>query len=371
MTAGANSITRPSFAAALRRMGAVLVWVIPLHAWGEPPLGLPPQAPEPEQAKVELGKRLFFDARLSADRRVSCASCHRPELAFTDGLPVAKGAGGRAGTRNTPSLLNAGYSRSFFWEGRRQTLESQVTDPFFSPVEHGLRDPVELLASIGNDPGYRKQFSRAFPGDRITIAEVSAAIAAYVRSLDSGNSPFDRYDYGGDKGALSASALRGLELFRGSAGCAECHVVGEGHALFTDHRFHSLGVGLPAVAQTLPELAKRARALDRDALGQGVATDPEMAALGRFLVTGDPADIGRFKTPSLRNVALTAPYMHDGSVGTLEEAVEREIYYRGLSKGRPLILTTEEKANLVEFLRSLTGDPAVEVQRPADAVSQR
>lgn len=340
-----------------RTIAAWLASVLPLLSWGVGPAGLPEITDPPGTSRVDLGKRVFFDPTLSVDGKVSCASCHRPEFAFTDGLPVARGVGGKRGTRNTPSLWNARFSQSFFWDGRRPTLESQVIDPLFSEVEHGLGNADELLEIVRGRPEYVEGFERTFGKSAISIDEFRAALVAYVRSLISGDSSFDRYYYGHDESALSAPALRGLELFRGRAGCTECHLIGEQHALFTDHRFHSLGVGLQEIERKLPMLGKSAKVLDRVVLGQVVATDAEMAALGRFLVSGSPADIGRFKTPSLRNVALTAPYMHDGSIPTLEEAVERELYYGSLSKGRPLVLTAEEKTDLMEFLRSLTSGP--------------
>lgn len=183
---------------------------------------------------------------------------------------------------------------------------------------------------------------------------VAQAIAAYERTLVAGNSAFDRYHYGHDKTALDAAALRGLELFRGRAQCGQCHVIGETSALFTDQQFHTLGVGFKHLEDRLvPEAIRFAKltAAERQKL---VTSDPASAELGRFSVTLNPADLGRFRTPSLRNVAETAPYMHDGSVATLEEAVDLEVYYRGVEAGHPLILTPSEKTDLVAFLKALT-----------------
>lgn len=328
-------------------------------------LGLPPvplagtEAPSP--ARIALGKKLFFDPRLSGDGRVNCASCHQPERAFSDGLAVAKGIGQRLGTRNTPSLLNVAFNQSQFWDGRRPDLESQAIDPLFNPREHGLRDPQALLAILRREPDYAEAFRSAFPASpgSIAIEQVGQAIAAFERTLLAGNSPFDRYFFKGEKAALSPAAARGLALFRQDAQCAACHSIGATHALFADDKFHSLGMGLrrlgPDLARiTLRLVNARARGASVD---QTVLTDEEIAALGRFAVTLDPADIGKFRTPSLRNVAQTAPYMHDGSVATLEEAVDLELYYRSTQADRLLILTPLEKADLVEFLKSLTSPP--------------
>jgi cytochrome c peroxidase len=191
---------------------------------------------------------------------------------------------------------------------------------------------------------------------------VTAALAAFERTLLVGDSPFDRYLYGGDGKALSATAVRGLELFRGRAQCAKCHLIGEHEALLTDNLYHSVGVGLrwvqPHLAQATTRIVRETPAV----LDQLIGADAEVAALGRFVVTKQPRDIGSFRTPSLRNVALTAPYMHDGSTATLEEALELELYYRSVELQKPLILTPAEKADLVAFLRSLTSPTATSIQ---------
>lgn len=324
---------------------------------GLPPVPIPtanPQTPE----KIALGKALFNDRRLSADGTISCASCHQPQKAFADGLALAKGIGGRIGTRNTPSLLNAAYLSSQFWDGRRFSLEEQAKDPFVNPREHGLASHIQMLRTIKLDSRYPGDFERAFGvrADHVTTDHVAQAIAAFVSTLIAGDSPFDRYLYGGHRNALSEPARRGLELFRGRAQCATCHVIKPDHALFTDNGFHSLGVGYPKIESRLAEVVLRATRAREHSLDQAVLGDKDIAELGRFMVTFNPVDIGRFRTPSLRNVALTAPYMHDGSVPSLQEAVEREIYYRGFEAGRPLILTPQEKSDLLEFLKSLTSD---------------
>ena len=307
------------------------------------------------RAQAVLGKRLFFDARLSADDKIRCASCHQPEKAFSDGLRVSQGIGDRTGTRNAPSLINVVFASSLFWDGRRDTLEAQALDPFINPNEHGLVSIDALVEKARADKTYRDAFVSAFGREKqaISAERIRLAIAAYLRTLVAGGSPADRYLYGDEKNALTPTAVRGLELFRGRAGCTECHVIGARDAMLSDGKFHSLGVGMEDIRANLAELATRA-VRRAGPLDHTVLQDVELAELGRFLVTRDPHDIGKFKTPSLRNVALTAPYMHNGRVATLEEAVEREIYYRGLTTNRPLIVTPNEQADLVVFLRSLT-----------------
>lgn len=301
---------------------------------------------------VFLGRRLFFDKRLSANGEVSCATCHQPEHAFTDSRPVAIGLAGRNGTRNTPSVLNAALHTTQFWDGRRTTLEEQAGDPFINPVEHGLENHDALLAIVRRDDVYVRGFGLA--ADQIEINHVASALAAFVRSLATGDSAFDRYAYGNDVSVLSPAAGRGMALFRGRAQCAHCHTIGERHAAFTDNRFHSIGVGMGRIAPKLATLATRVAGASNHEIHKLITTDPDVAALGRFVVSRDPADIGKFRTPTLRNAALTAPYMHDGSIATLEQAIDHELYYRGQSVGRPIILTPAEKSDLLAFLRSLT-----------------
>lgn len=305
---------------------------------------------------ASLGRRLFFDARLSSNASISCASCHQPDKAFSDAKPVAVGIRGREGTRNTPSVINAALHESQFWDGRRRSLEEQVLDPFVNPAEHGLANHEELLSLLGEIEDYRAEFRKAFDAsaDAITLRAVAQALTEFVRSLLAGDSAFDRYAYGGDSAALQEPAKRGLALFQGRAQCATCHSIGERDAAFTDNRFHNIGVGLKAVSPKLAGLARRIARTSKEELDSLLGTDSDVAALGRFVVTKDPADIGKFRTPTLRNVALTAPYMHDGGIATLEEAVDHELYYRGQSMGRPVILTPSEKADLVAFLRALT-----------------
>jgi len=330
-------------------------------------LGLPP-VPVPADnpltlEKARLGRKLFEDRRFSADGTISCAHCHKPERAFQDGLPVSEGIGGQKGTRNAPTVINAAYFTTQFWDGRRKTLEAQSKDPFVNPIEHGLKDHQPIVDIVRRDQGYQRDFKQAFgiPPSQITIDRVAQAIASFERTVVAGDSPFDRYQFGGDKNALSPSAIRGLAIFRGKGRCVSCHVIESTTALFTDNRFHNLGVGFGRIETRLAEIItafRKAKQANRD-IDEAILTQAEISELGRFAVTGEVEDIGGFKTSTLRNIALTAPYMHDGSLKTLEEVVD--FYDRGgfdnpmLDSGiRPLRLTAEEKADLVSFLKSLT-----------------
>lgn len=329
-------------------------------------LGLPPSSflplNEVMSREISLGRKLFFDSRLSANGTISCSSCHQPERAFSDGRALAQGINGQVGTRNTPSLLNVGFNSTQFWDGRRTALEDQALDPLTNPIEHGLRDEKTVLGKIRADPQYAETFRQIFSIDRTSIrgTHVAQAIASFERTLVAGDSPFDRFFYGHDGSALSASAQRGLQLFRGQARCSTCHEIGRDFALFTDNSFHTvlsvqrISARLAIVATELDTARKAAAKID-----QTILSNKDFAALGRFLVTLNPADIGKFRTPSLRNVAITAPYMHDGSVATLESAVERELYDHGTETGRPLILTPREKSDVVEFLNALTSPVAL------------
>jgi len=279
------------------------------------PLGLDLYLPVPEdnpitQDKVALGRQLFFDRRLSRDGSVACATCHNPNRAFSTPVPVAMGLGGRKGRRNAPALINRGYGRAFFLDGRMPTLEEQVLKP--------IQDPNEMDLTI-------EEASARVKLDSTTI---SRALASYVRSILSGDSPYDRF-VDGDRSALTAEQRLGLQVFRGKGNCTACHVGPN----FTDEQFHNTGVSW------------------RD----GRITDE-----GRFAISANPRDHGAFKTPSLREIARTAPYMHDGSIATLEAVVD--FYSDGGrpnpsldSEMRPRNFTPEEKHTLLAFLGSLSG----------------
>jgi cytochrome c peroxidase len=328
------------------------------------PMGLPPQQNETGTATAleQVGKQLFMDKRLSIDGSMSCGTCHVPGRHFTDGLPRARGLGGRTLSRRTPSLLNVAYATTLFWDGRAADLVAQIRTPLLGPIEHGMPTELAVAKIVQSDAGYADALERLLGVHKasISIVEVGAALAAYERTLLSADSPFDRYVYGHDAKALSPAALRGLALFRGQAQCVSCHTIGEKSALLTDQEFHASPLPLPEpTLARLGELADKVAALrkrsETDALNALVASDQNIAALGRFVVTLNPKDIGCFKTPSLRNVALLGPYMHDGSVQTLAQAIELELYGRS-ARNYPLVLTEDERADLLHFLEALTSN---------------
>jgi cytochrome c peroxidase len=309
-----------------------------------PPGGLPP-VPVPAHnpvtpAKVTLGEKLFFDPGLSGDRKVSCSGCHRPEHFFTDGLRFSRGIHEMAGARNAGSMLNAAYAPYLMTDGRARNLEDQVQYPVTNPLEMNTT-PGALTRYLASEPSYPPLFARAFGDEIVTWERVTEALASFERTLLTGNSALDRYA-AGDRKALSEPAQRGWELFRGRAGCDRCHAYSPDRPFFTDFDFHNTGVSwFPPV----PEPSSKRLTPD----------------LGRFWVSRERKHIGAFRTPSLRNVAETAPYMHDGSLATLEEVLD--FYSRGPRENpfldprmRPLDLTADEKADLLAFLGALTGE---------------
>jgi cytochrome c peroxidase len=289
------------------------------------PLGLDSYLPVPADnpltsEKVELGRRLFLDRALSRDGTVACVTCHDPEHAFADNRLVARGIGDAQGRRNVPTIINRGYGTSFFWDGRAGTLEQQVVQPIFDPKEMGMTADL-LLDRLRVNPEYSREIR--------DVADVGRALASFVRTIRSGDSRFDRH-LAGQMGALTAQEEAGLMLFSSKANCWVCHTGPN----FSDERFHNTGI----------------------AMRNGLVIDE-----GRFAVTADPRDHGAFKTPTLRDVALTAPYMHDGNLATLEDVVD--YYDRGGNRSewmdgaiRPLHLTLGEKRALAVFLRCLSGN---------------
>lgn len=318
-----------------------------------------PPSPSLLSERITLGRQLFNDPHLSADGSIRCASCHVPDKAYTDGRRVAVGVFGKEGTRNTPSLAALADSQddTFFWDGRRSALDQAVLDPLTNPVEMGLHDQAHMLHRVASNPAYSAQIARAFPnaGPNVTSQEVATALADYVRSLKQPESAYDRFALHGDTSALSPRAQLGLAIFKNKGHCADCHLLEGDPPMLTDHSYHRTGVGLDAISRNLPELTQGviARSLQGADIGNRVATHEDEAQLGRFNVTQNPADIGLFRTPSLRGVASTAPYMHDGSIATLNDAIDREVYYRSLQSGHPLQLTVEERADLEAFLLTL------------------
>ena len=334
------------------------------------PLGLPklhiPESNMLTKKKIELGKTLFFDPSFSRDGTISCSTCHDPNKAFTDHLPVSKGIDGKKGTRNAPTVINAAYNKSQFWDGRVQTLAEQSKFPPINPVEGGLHSWDEVVAKIKENPYYVKMMKEVFgvDKDQITIDHFAKAIEAFEMTVISGDSPFDRYWFGGDKNALTPEQKRGLDLFMGKGRCVECHTIEQDHALFTNHKFHNLGVGWSKIKDDLPKVLKAFKN-QKEHPDEAALMNAKFSELGRYVVTGELDDIGAFKTPTLRNVELTFPYMHDGSLQTLEEVI---IWYNNGGRLSPedpksplidggireLNLTADEIEDLVAFLKSLT-----------------
>ncbi|MBD3160557.1 MAG: cytochrome-c peroxidase [Candidatus Latescibacteria bacterium] len=339
-----------------------------------PLLGLPP-IPVMETAvsgpeAVALGKKLFEDERFSTTGDVSCATCHAEEKAFTDGpLTVSEGINKQTGTRNAPTVINSVYFETMFWDGRSPSLEDQALHPFVNPVEMGLKNHEPILEIVRSDPEYVDAFQEVFDktGSDITMDEVTKAIAAFERTIIAGNSPFDRWYFGGDETALTEQEKRGFDVFINNGRCVSCHVVEQTTALFTDNRFHNVGVGINDIQDEVPDLAREFLHAEAtlSEVDVEVLSDARTSELGRFAVTRTFDDLGAFKTPTLRNVAVTAPYMHDGSLATLEDVV---VHYNNggvtpeddpvndfLSGGiRPLALSDEEVADLVAFMEALT-----------------
>jgi len=311
------------------------------------PLGLPPifwpddnpYTPE----KAELGKLLFFDNRLSSDRSVSCSSCHDPVKAFGDGAANSLGIGKQRGGRSAPTVINRAYSTLQFWDGRASTLEDQAKGPIANPVEmtvHKTADEAhrQVVSHLRGVPGYVERFKKVFGTGDFTIDHVVQAIATFERTVLSGNSSYDRYQ-AGDKKALTPAQARGMDVFFKKAACDSCHLGFN----FTDGSYENIGIGM----------------------------DRPKPDLGRYEVTHKESDRGAFKTPTLREIEHTGPYMHDGSLKTLEEVVEH--YDKGGIKNpqlnqriKPLHLTAQEKKDLVEFLKALSGEGWQQIMPPKE-----
>jgi cytochrome c peroxidase len=298
------------------------------------PLGLQADAayvPEDNpltKEKIELGKLLYFDPRISKDGTVSCATCHNPFHGFADPKRTSAGVGGSLGGRNSPTVINRLFSKEQFWDGRAEDLEGQAHGPMTNPVEMAMPSHEQVVKNISLIRGYRPYFENTFGTNEVTIKKIAQALASYERTVLSGNSPFDRY-MAGAKDAMGAEAVRGMEIFNGKANCKVCHAGFN----FTDESYHNLGVGM----------------------------DKPKPDLGRYEISKNESDKGAFKTPTLRNVALNAPYMHDGSEATLREVVA--FYNKGGVKNqwlsqeiKALNLSEQEITDLVAFLEALSGE---------------
>lgn len=330
---------------------------IPLWKWRKL---IPPDNPLTEQ-KVALGEALYFDKRLSVDGTVSCATCHDPATAFADRNSLAVGVGGRIGTRNVPTTLNAMFNQRQFWDGRARSLEEQAMQPLLNPLEMGMPDREAVETRLNAIPEYRQSFEAAFGTGAIKFDDVARAIASYERTLLSADSPFDRF-MAGDPRAITESQKRGWQLFRGKANCIACHTFSRESPFFTDNKFHNTGVGADL---NLEELLNGLRSQSVDELDSKhlskLAHTEKFTELGRFLITRQKQDIGVFKTPTLRDIELTAPYMHNGSEKTVLDVMN--FYNQGGNKNRyldeklrPLNLSDKELSDLVEFMRALTSN---------------
>lgn len=349
------------------------------------PLGVPemkhPMDNKLTDKKVALGRKLFMDRRLSHNNTISCGMCHVPEQGFTSNeLATAVGIEGRSHRRNSPTIFNVGYYDFLFHDGREFTLEDQVIGPMLAFNEMGNPSIGHVVEKIRNLKDYDGLFEEVYGGG-VTLDRVSKSIAAYERTLISGNSRFDQWRYGGDKKALTQEEINGFEIFKGKGGCISCHTINDKTALFTDQSFHNTGIGW---ARNNKVIKKQH---DTDTfpvqLAPGVivyiehdyletSSEKPQNDVGRFEVTEDPKDSWKYKTPSLRNLTVTAPYMHDGSITSLEGVVE--FYNRGGDDNpekdpliKPLGLNDKEQAALVAFLKALTGDNVKQLESEARA----
>jgi cytochrome c peroxidase len=323
-----------------RPIGAPVSINVPL---GLPPVPIPADNP-PTANSIELGRRLFYDTSLSRDNSLSCASCHDPKHGFSDARELSLGVSGKKGRRNALTLVNVAYATQLFWDGRASSLETQVGVPMADALEMNQTHEASV-AKLKANSSYKPLFRDAFGTDDITMSRVDNAIASFERTILCGNSAFDQYEYEGRKDALSAAQIRGLAVFKDplKGNCAACHTIGPKYALFTDNQFHNTG--------------------------EGVGDNEDMGDLGRYDVTKLNIDRGAFKTPTLRDVALTGPYMHDGKLKTLKDVVD---FYAGKGNSNPNLdqrmtrieLSGQDRSDLVEFMKSLTGQIPANVGPP-------
>jgi len=335
----------------------------------QPPLGLPvlpvPKDNPMTTAKVTLGRKLFYDRRLSFNNTFSCALCHIPEQGFTNNeMATAVGVEGRTVRRNSPTLFNIGYAEMLFHDGRENSLEQQAWGPLLAHNEMANPSIGFVLNKIKQQPDYQGLFQKAF-GKPASMETVGMALASYQRTLNAANSPFDRWYYGHQKQAINTQAQQGFKLFVGKAGCSQCHQLSEKYALFTDQKFHNTGIGyaesmssstINQRVELIPGVYANLNSSQINSVSEKKTND-----LGRYEITQNPADRWRYKTPTLRNIKLTAPYMHNGSLKDLHQVVE--FYNQGGFANenldpfiKPLNLSDQEIDELTEFLSTLTGD---------------
>jgi cytochrome c peroxidase len=357
---GATAQTAPPIPAA-----GPLVQPKSLDQTGLPPEltreAIPPDNPQTPE-KIALGEKLFFDSRLSADGAVACSTCHDPARAFTDGRATSIGIHGGVGQRNAPTILNALYNKTQFWDGRAKTLEDQAALPIINPIEMGQPNMDAAVAGIAAIEDYRQDFQRVF-GRAPNGPDLVRAIASYERTQFSFDSPFDHF-IAGDRNAIDDSAKRGWELFNTKARCNKCHALSEEKrdvTTFTDNQFHNIGIGI--IRHNVVALARQAEQLINSCHAEAVdqaAIGTDFSALGRFLITKKEADIAAFKTPDIRNILVTGPYFHDGSMATLWDIVDHYNKGDGLQDPyldediQPLALREPEIDDLVAFMASLT-----------------
>ncbi|SFT39445.1 cytochrome c peroxidase [Pseudovibrio denitrificans] len=333
------------------------------------PLGLPPiphpADNPPTRAKIELGRKLFFDRRLSINRTMSCAMCHVPEQGFTNWeLSTAIGVEGRSIKRNSPSILNVGYLSTLFHDGRDPSLETQFIGPLTARNEMANPSAGHVVSLLNSLLEYKPLFEDAF-GAHASLDRIGMALGAYQRSVMAGNSPFDQWHFGGNEAAVSDAAKRGYEIFTGKGGCSGCHLIEEEYALFTDDQFHDTGYGQMRENErqnppsSIPVQVAPGVVHQMDFSKVLSVSIKREADLGRYEVTEVPLDRWKFRTPTLRNLTVTPPYMHDGHFSTLTEVIR--FYDQGGSglpgqdpRIHPLKLTGTERTDLETFLRSLT-----------------
>ena len=344
-------------------IAADLLANVQLSHLGLPTLGSYEQEP-PDAAIIEIGRTLFFDRRLSGNKTMSCAMCHIPEQGFTSNeLKRPIGFEGRGLKRNAPTLLNVVFNRRLFWDARENTLAQQIWSPLLAANEMNNPSVGSVVEQLQDDIKYAKMFEQAF-GEPANMLNIGQALAQYQQSLLSADSRFDRWYFAGNRTALNQHEQRGFEVFTGKGSCSSCHHINDQYALFTDHQLHNTGVGAEDSMRKIPDTIEV-----QLAPGVLVAVDQKLVSavgavkendLGRYEVTLDPKDRWKYRTPGLRNVALTAPYMHNGEFLSLDEVIQ--FYNKGGVTNkllspliRPLNLTIEEQTALRAFLGSLTG----------------